>query len=888
MNNNNNSATVASATVVNNNNNVAAEGVVQDLRTVGLGTLSMIDDRTLLNDVFTNFTVEELLKYQSVSPAFYVILNDDKLWKDTFLAQIKGRKEPIKYLGNWKISSLTYLFPKQAESSPFPFKQLNFSTFYSLEIYQRWLRRHMAVSNYGTDPGEIQHIESSELTVQEFIDQFERPSIPVIFKGEQKDWPATKKWTKEQLVEKYGDITFKISHNGHKRIPMQFKEYAAYMSSNTDEEPLYVFDEAFGEKAPELLEDYKIPKYFPEDLFAVSGDARPHYRWIVIGPPRSGAPWHIDPAGTSAWNSLLVGRKRWLLYPPSITPIGVALEDIDEKFYGSLPSLLWLLEIYPFLPPDQKPIEVIQNPGETIFVPGGWWHMVLNMEESIAVTQNYCDTQNFRNVCEELSDDPKEYTNFKKCLLEKKPEFQKNFDEFELLEFQVRHAFDNMELWGPRVLDVCNRHLKEEGITLEQIKPPISGQSPVFIVNKKFVVKFYSTEFGGDKAQRHESHLYSLVGKDQHLSTVFPKLLAKGNLTDLDHPTNGNTSYEEAKKQKKNENCNEANGNDEPCHKKGYIENTQTWKWPYLITTFVEGINLQEIQIVPESMSYPYPPPPEEESDEEEEEPKPKVDTDSLITFLVNALTKLHSIPIDTNPETSLLKDTTDKWSLWKENLKVLESNYKSNHWHWGGLPVHLRGPLMLDTYLPKDFNQLIDQHLPPVYLHNDLTDENVLGDVSKQLEANDSKKKKSATSKLKKAKKLLFHSKRKSPHSSGSWKPHSLIDLGDSNVGDRWYEIVSLHLSIFAGDKARLKTFLSKYKFSDSVGVDSSLIGKSWLDYYKKNPKEFIKRAMSYTLIHHCDALTTVCRHYPSYRNAKSIDHLAQLIWDIDYKEEN
>ena len=117
----------------------------------------------------------------------------------------------------------------------------------------------------------------------------------------------------------------------------------------------------------------------------------PRYRWLLIGERGSGSAVHLDPAGTTAFNALIVGSKKWVFFPPD-TPRSLLCPDrppsSGKKAYSAEE---WFRTIYPRLAASGESgrLEVTQRAGEIVYVPRHWWHAVLNLELTVAVTQNF-------------------------------------------------------------------------------------------------------------------------------------------------------------------------------------------------------------------------------------------------------------------------------------------------------------------------------------------------------------------------------------------------------------------------------------------------------------------------------------------------------------------
>jgi hypothetical protein len=139
---------------------------------------------------------------------------------------------------------------------------------------------------------------------------------------------------------------------------------------------------------------YALPEFFGHDLLNsflrkfTSGD----YRFCYWGPSRSFTARHSDVLHSFSWSYNVVGTKEWTFYHSDDHPDG----DSDGNCHSNINTNIDDEETNNDScdSNDRKTFTIIQETGQTIFVPATWQHKVVNLEETISINHNWITSSN--------------------------------------------------------------------------------------------------------------------------------------------------------------------------------------------------------------------------------------------------------------------------------------------------------------------------------------------------------------------------------------------------------------------------------------------------------------------------------------------------------------
>lgn len=219
---------------------------------------------------------------------------------------------------------------------------------------------------------ELQPVERrSGLTRETFAKEYLEPLKPVVFTDLTASWPAVQKWTIEYFKEKYGDLVVPVVSNNFSRpgkgylaadMHISFREYLEILESGPSDLRIFAWNIFW--KAPELREDFAVP-----DIMDGFVNELP---FLFFGCEGARVTLHYDVDMSHVFLNQIYGRKRVILFSPEQSrqlyhlPFTVSshvnILDPDFKKHPALQHV--------------KGQEVMLMPGETLFIPRGYWHNI--------------------------------------------------------------------------------------------------------------------------------------------------------------------------------------------------------------------------------------------------------------------------------------------------------------------------------------------------------------------------------------------------------------------------------------------------------------------------------------------------------------------------------
>lgn len=247
-------------------------------------------------------------------------------------------------------------------------------------------------------PRRAQIVEAS------FIDEHLKPNCPVIVTDAFAGWRAAREWGPQYLAENFGHMEVQVYDNLFTLVNVERLD--AYLARNfgkpgdsvsTEYVRGYVrfkdVDFSWADNLfAELASDWGHPYFFPHEDFvlprsqkgqAISpvSDVFP-YKGLFVSGRGARTRLHRDPFGTEAMLCQFYGEKQLLMFEPShADKVMNKGEYVDPLSVNGLK--------FPLFETLAPTYEDVLRPGEILFIPGGWFHDVLSLSDSISITWNF-------------------------------------------------------------------------------------------------------------------------------------------------------------------------------------------------------------------------------------------------------------------------------------------------------------------------------------------------------------------------------------------------------------------------------------------------------------------------------------------------------------------
>ena len=231
--------------------------------------------------------------------------------------------------------------------------------------------------------GKVERI--AEPPLAQFVARYVRGCRPVVLTGVARDWPALRRWSPQDLKQRFGHLDVEVQ--AERRADPRYEENKLAHRQRT----------RLGDFVDRVLaggptNDYYMtannealrrPEFAPllDDIGSLprvcDRSALPRASSFWFGPAGTVTPLHHDTL--MLFHTQIVGRKRWRFISPLQTPrlynhhdvySAVSLDDPDLSRHPDFQGV--------------QVLDVVVQPGETMFLPLAWWHQVSALDVSLS------------------------------------------------------------------------------------------------------------------------------------------------------------------------------------------------------------------------------------------------------------------------------------------------------------------------------------------------------------------------------------------------------------------------------------------------------------------------------------------------------------------------